>query len=493
MRARHESAASLRRARHHGGTRHFHHRGHGRLPPRPVFFYTPFRGHAGHIGRERQASLRADAPQDHSAKWVQPAYGELLRFMRTEYVPGMRTTLGGGRPAAGQGLLSRQDPRVSRPSIWMRDAIHQLRRPPRCKRLHEAIARRHARDRLSVATSPAFLKFPAHRPALSTPNSPGELLMHARVDGENASNGKAGGSSSATCRGARFASSRWPEDLAPFYTAGTRRARDISAQHLRPGEAGRLYNLTALTLHESAPRTTHFRYPSRWSTRTSRCSASSRTSPLTAKAGRCIASSSGLEMGLYDTPYERFGMLGYQILARPARLGRRPPAFHAQGWTAPSRRSNTSRQYTALPEREDRHRGGSLHRLAGAGAVVLPGRGARFLERTRARRARGRRSTSAFKRARFFTTRCWELGSGAAAGTCRPASTVSLPRGGRGALSGPGVASRGWGLPYAVFPFAKGVGMRTHDMVGSDGCGTRDRGPLRPSPRLRIRTASSRR
>ena len=54
-------------------------------------FYTPFRDMPG-IPPAKQASLRAQALQV-IAEVVQPAYAELLHFMRNEYVPAMRTTL----------------------------------------------------------------------------------------------------------------------------------------------------------------------------------------------------------------------------------------------------------------------------------------------------------------------------------------------------------------------------------------------------------------
>jgi uncharacterized protein (DUF885 family) len=57
----------------------------------------------------------------------------------------------------------------------------------------------------------------------------------------------------------------------------------------------------------------------------------------------------GLEMGLYDTPYDRFGMLGYQIW-RAARLVV-DTGIHSQGWTR-AQAQDYFRQYTALPEHE---------------------------------------------------------------------------------------------------------------------------------------------
>ena len=57
----------------------------------------------------------------------------------------------------------------------------------------------------------------------------------------------------------------------------------------------------------------------------------------------------GLEMGMYETPYDRFGMLNYQIW-RAARLVV-DTGIHAQGWSR-ERAVAYFHDYTALPEHE---------------------------------------------------------------------------------------------------------------------------------------------
>jgi uncharacterized protein (DUF885 family) len=54
-------------------------------------------------------------------------------------------------------------------------------------------------------------------------------------------------------------------------------------------------------------------------------------------------------MGMYETPYDRFGMLNYQIW-RAARLVV-DTGVHAQGWSR-DQALDYLRQYTALPEHE---------------------------------------------------------------------------------------------------------------------------------------------
>ena len=57
----------------------------------------------------------------------------------------------------------------------------------------------------------------------------------------------------------------------------------------------------------------------------------------------------GDEMGMYETPYDRFGMLGYQIW-RAVRLVV-DTGIHSQGWTR-ERALAYMREYTALSEHE---------------------------------------------------------------------------------------------------------------------------------------------
>src|SRR5579864_1750903 len=59
--------------------------------PEGSLFYTPFKEMQG-VPAGRQAALRAQAVEV-IRNVVQPAYVELLNFMRNEYLPGMRTTL----------------------------------------------------------------------------------------------------------------------------------------------------------------------------------------------------------------------------------------------------------------------------------------------------------------------------------------------------------------------------------------------------------------
>jgi uncharacterized protein (DUF885 family) len=127
----------------------------------------------------------------------------------------------------------------------------------------------------------------------------------------------------------RFAIEPVPADIAPFYTSA-RGGRSTYLLNTYDLPSRPLYNLTALTLHESAPGHSlqgglaeeqdglpDFRrdvyisaYGEGWALYCERL---------------------GVEMGMYDTPYDRFGMLTFQAW-RAARLVV-DTGVHHKGWT----------------------------------------------------------------------------------------------------------------------------------------------------------------
>lgn len=126
----------------------------------------------------------------------------------------------------------------------------------------------------------------------------------------------------------RFAILPVPDDQAPFYTAGRGGAGSywVNTYNL-PARA--LYSLPALTLHESAPGHA-FQMP---------IAQEQKDVPPFRRAyisafgeGWALYSERlGVEMGIYETPYEHFGMLSYQAW-RAARLVV-DTGIHAKGWT----------------------------------------------------------------------------------------------------------------------------------------------------------------
>ena len=146
---------------------------------------------------------------------------------------------------------------------------------------------------------------------------------------------------------ARFAIRPVPADQAPFYTAG-RGGRGVYLLNTFDLPSRPLYALTALTLHESAPGHA-FQMP---------LAEENEGQPEFRRKGYISAYGEGWalycerlgeEMGMYETPYERFGMLSYQMW-RACRLVV-DTGVHAQGWSRDQALAYL-RDNTALSERE---------------------------------------------------------------------------------------------------------------------------------------------
>ena len=145
----------------------------------------------------------------------------------------------------------------------------------------------------------------------------------------------------------RFAIRPVPDDIAPFYTAGRGGASAYLVNTFdlpsRP-----LFQLAALTLHESAP---GHSFQISLSAENRDLPAFRRNSYISAygEGWALYTERLGVEMGVYRDAYERFGMLSYQMW-RAARLVI-DTGIHSQGWTR-ERALRYSRDNTALSERE---------------------------------------------------------------------------------------------------------------------------------------------
>ena len=307
--------------------------------PQASLFYTPFQDMTG-VPAARQAPLRAEALAV-IRDVVQPAYGELLKFMRSEYVPGMRTTIAAAELPEGKEYY-RAKVREFTTLDLDPAAIHELG--------VTEVARLHAEMLAAMRASGFKGEFPAFLAMLrSDPRfyaqTPEELLMRAAWIAKRF-DGKAPQFFGYLPR-ARFTIKPVPEDLAPFYTAG-RGGPGVYLLNTYDLKSRPLYSLTALTLHESAPGHA-FQMPIAMEHKDQ--PAFRQLSYLSAygEGWALYCERLGLEMGLYDTPYDRFGMLGYQIW-RAARLVV-DTGIHSQGWTR-AQAQDYFRQYTALPEHE---------------------------------------------------------------------------------------------------------------------------------------------
>ena len=111
---------------------------------------------------------------------------------------------------------------------------------------------------------------------------------------------------------------------------------------------GRDASITALTLHESAPGHA-FQMPLALEHKQQPEFRQHTYLSAYGEGWALYCETLGLEMGMYDTPYDRFGMLNYQIW-RAARLVV-DTGIHSQGWSR-ERAIAYFRDYTALPEHE---------------------------------------------------------------------------------------------------------------------------------------------
>ena len=307
--------------------------------PEGSFFYIPFKEMSGFTPAE-EAHLRAQAVKT-IREVVQPAYAELLKFMRSEYLPRLRTSLAAHDLPDGKAFYRA---RIREFTTVDMDpaAIHALG--------EEEVARLHG-EMLTVMKETgfkgdfsAFLKFLRTDPQFYA-KTPDELLMHAAMIAKDF-DGKAAQYFGLLPR-SRFAIKPVPEDMAPFYTAG-RGGPGLYLVNTYALSTRPLFNLTALTLHESAPGHA-FQMPISLEHKDQPAFRQHTYISAYGEGWALYCEKLGLEMGMYKTPYDRFGMLGYQIW-RAARLVI-DTGIHSQGWSR-ERAIAYLRSYTALPEHE---------------------------------------------------------------------------------------------------------------------------------------------
>ncbi len=308
-------------------------------------FYTPFKQMPASIPAPVQAQLRQQA-LDAIVHSVVPAYTELLRFMREEYQPKARSTLAGEALPDGKAYYRAQIREFTTLDLSP-EQIHTigLQEVAKLRKdMDQTIAASGFVAPKGQATFPAFLKFLRTDPQFY-PKTPEELLKQAawiskRVDA------KVGDYIGRLPR-QRFAIEPVPPDLAPFYTGG-RGGPGIYLVNTYDLPSRPLYNLTALTLHESSPGHA-LQMP---------LAAEQQGLPDFRRYGYISAYGEGWalyseylgqEMGMYATAYDRFGYLTYQMW-RACRLVI-DTGLHHKGWTREQAQAYL-RDNTALSEHE---------------------------------------------------------------------------------------------------------------------------------------------
>jgi uncharacterized protein (DUF885 family) len=289
--------------------------------PQDTIFYTPFRNMPANIPAAEQARLRdegAAAIRDS----VQPAHAEVLAYVRSEYFPKARLALAAESLPEGKAYYQSKIVEYTTTSMTA-EQIHAIGLAEMAKIRAEMLQTMGQAG--FKGDLPAFLAFLRSDPQFYA-KTPDELLMRAAWIAKKF-DGKAEQYFGYLPR-RRFAIVPVPPDQAPYYTS----ARGGPGMYLvntynLPARA--LYSLPALTLHESAPGHA-FQMP---------VALEQQGVPPFRRAyisaygeGWALYSERlGTEMGIYETPYEVFGMLSYQAW-RAARLVV-DTGIHAQGWT----------------------------------------------------------------------------------------------------------------------------------------------------------------
>ncbi|MET3726273.1 DUF885 domain-containing protein [Sphingomonas trueperi] len=285
-------------------------------------FYTPFKKFPGAIPAAVQAELRREG-QAAIREAVVPAHQKLLTFLRTEYIPGARTELAATTLPDGQ--------------AYYRSKIREyVTRDMTAEQVHAVGLREVAKIRAEMMTVKAEAKFEGELPAFLNflrtdpqfyAKTPRELLYHAAWAAKQF-DGKAGQYFGHLPR-RRFAIVPVPDDLAPFYTGG-RGGPGVYLVNTYDLKSRPFYQLTALTLHESAPGHA-FQMP--LANENKALPPFRRDTYLSAygEGWALYSEKLGVEMGMYETPYDQFGMLSYQMW-RAARLVV-DTGIHSMGWT----------------------------------------------------------------------------------------------------------------------------------------------------------------
>ena len=308
--------------------------------PTESTFYAPFKQLPTQIPAVEQDKLRAEAKAA-IADAVLPAYGKLLTFFREEYVPKARTTLAAEAMPDGKAFYQQQIREYTTLDLAPEE-IHGigLAEVARIQQQMDAIIRQVG----FKGDFAAFLQFLRTDPQFYA-KTPQELLDRAawiskRVDGQV-------GKFIGTLPRGRFTIKPVPPDIAPFWTAGRGGVGTywVNTYNLpsRP-----LYNLPALTLHESSP---GHSLQGALAEEQGDQPAFRRENYISAygEGWALYTEKLGDEMGIYETPYEEFGRLTYEMW-RACRLVI-DTGVHHDGWSREQALAYL-RDHTALSEHE---------------------------------------------------------------------------------------------------------------------------------------------
>ena len=301
-------------------------------------FWRAFTKMPSTINTAEQARLRAEGKKVIEAQVI-PAYKTLLAFWNNEYYPHTQTSIAAESLPDGKAYYKAQIKRYTTTDMTA-DEIHEFGKSEVAK-IHQEMLDTIAEAKFT-GDFQAFLKFLRTDPQFYA-KTPDELLgatsyMMKEFDD------KADRYFGYMPRG-RFGIHPIPDEVAPYQPAGFGGAGGFSI-NLYDLPSRPLFGMPALVLHEAAPGHS-------WAGLIAR----EHQNPDGFRGGGSAFGEGwalycerlGTEMGMYHTPYEKFGMLSFQSW-RASRLVV-DTGMHAKGWTR-EQAQQYLRDNTALSEHD---------------------------------------------------------------------------------------------------------------------------------------------
>ncbi len=293
-------------------------------------FFAPFTNMPETLANGDRAELLSAAQEVISGSVI-PAYQRLYDFFHQEYFPGARTTLGASELPGGEAFYQAQI-RLYATVDMSPQQIHQigLDEVSRIRAEMEAIIRELEFD----GDFAAFIGFLRTDPQFYA-KTPRELLAAAsyyakKIDGRLPM-------LFGHLPRQPYGVAPVPDEIAPFFTAGRYVGASLEARrggyywvNTHALESRSLYNLPALTLHEGAPG----HHVQNALALEQQDQPDFRRNDYISAYGEgwgLYAEKLGVEMDIYETPYEHFGRLSYEMW-RACRLVI-DTGVHAMGWS----------------------------------------------------------------------------------------------------------------------------------------------------------------
>ena len=285
-------------------------------------FYKSFEDMPSIIPAAEQSAFRSEGAAVIRDE-VMPAYRKLLQFYKTEYYPKARTTVSAHDLPDGDAYY-RANIREYTTTDRTPEDIHQLGLQEVAR--IEADMRKTMRESGFKGSFEDFLKFLKTDPQFQA-KTPDELMGVSAYVAKR-TDGKIGDYFGLLPR-RRFAIVPVPDALAPFYTSG-RGGLESCMMNTYNLPVRPLYNIPALTLHECEPGHSFQAALSEEQKALPRFRRNIYFSGYGEGWG-LYSEYLGYEMGIYRTPYERFGALSYEMW-RAARLVI-DTGIHRYGWS----------------------------------------------------------------------------------------------------------------------------------------------------------------